>query len=83
MIWCCGYLIINYFVRDGYNQIITFSNHPLIGYWVDADGVSYIDAVFTVQFNSHADAIRMGKKHDQEYILRIMPDGQADLFKTN
>ncbi|RNJ78276.1 MAG: hypothetical protein EB830_00420 [Nitrosopumilus sp. H13] len=70
-------------LRDGYEAITKFSNQPLIGYWKDPDGRSYLDAVVVAQFINEEGAIREGKKHGQEFILKIRPDGTYDHIQTD
>ncbi|RNJ75978.1 MAG: hypothetical protein EB828_03815 [Nitrosopumilus sp. D6] len=53
-------------LKDGYEKILKISNQPLIGYWNNSEGSSYLDAVVALQFISTNAAIREGKKHGQE-----------------
>ncbi|RNJ80404.1 MAG: hypothetical protein D9C04_01595 [Nitrosopumilus sp. B06] len=70
-------------LRRGYETITRFSNQPLIGYWKTPAGRPYLDAVVPLQFISKNAAIREGKKHGQEFILAIWPDGSYEHIETD
>ena len=55
-------------------------NTPMIGYWINEDGFRFTDASYPDQFNSYNDALKTGKKYAQESILKIKPNGEADLI---
>lgn len=58
------------------------SNQPLIGYWKDSKSRAYLDAVAPVQFIRKNAAIEEGKRHGQEYILGIKPNGSYEYVKA-
>ncbi|RNJ77915.1 MAG: hypothetical protein EB830_01060 [Nitrosopumilus sp. H13] len=62
-------------LRKGYEKIARGSNQPLIGYWKDYLDWTHLDAVVATQFNNKKDAMRIGKRYGQKYILAIWPDG--------
>ena len=69
-------------LKEGYEKVTRISNQPLIGYWKSA-ARAYLDAVAPLQFISKNAAIREGKKHGQEYILAIKPNGRYEHIKAN
>ena len=70
-------------LREGYEKIARASSQPLIGYWKDSRGRSYLDAVVATQFINQTTAIRAGKKYGQEFILAIWPDGSYEHLETD
>ena len=70
-------------LRDKYEEVSKFSNQPLIGYWKDSKGRTYLDVVAVAQFISKKTAIREGKRYGQEYILEIRPDGSHDHIEAD
>ncbi|RNJ75660.1 MAG: hypothetical protein EB830_05785 [Nitrosopumilus sp. H13] len=70
-------------LRDGYETISRSSNQPLIGYWKNFEGESYLDAVAATQFINKDAAIRVGKKYGQEFILAVKPDGRHEYIQTH
>ncbi|RNJ77134.1 MAG: hypothetical protein EB829_07080 [Nitrosopumilus sp. H8] len=70
-------------LRRGYEMISKFSNQPMMGYWKDSRGRPYLDAVVALQFINEKDAIEAGKKHGQEFILAIKPNGRYEHIQTH
>ncbi|RNJ79838.1 MAG: hypothetical protein D9C04_03500 [Nitrosopumilus sp. B06] len=70
-------------LRDGYERIAKASNQPMIGYWKSFTKKSYLDAVTVTQFINREDAIMEGKRHGQEFILKIKPDGHFEHIETD
>lgn len=69
-------------LKKGYENITKLSDQPMIGYWIHG-GEGYLDAVFPAHFINSRGAIEAGKRHEQDYILRIHPDGEHEFVKTH
>ena len=69
-------------LKEGYEKVTRISNQPLIGYWKSAAS-AYLDAVAPLQFISRENAIMEGKRHGQEFILKIKPDGHFEHIETD
>lgn len=70
-------------LRHGYEKVAGKSNQPLIGYWRNPEGRVFLDAVLPAQFINMGGAIKEGKNHEQEFILRIGSDGTYDHIETD
>ena len=69
-------------LKIGYERASRLVDSPLIGCWFHAD-TEYLDASFPAQFISDSDAVDVGVHYEQEYIIRIDPDGEASFIQAH
>ena len=74
---------VDHVVKAGYEGVSERSNQPLIGFWTNPKGVSYLDAVLPAQFIKEEEAVCLGKEYGQQTIIRIKPDGHHKHIGTD
>ncbi len=78
---CNTDISVNATLRWAYEILTLITNQPLFGYWINKAGKRHLDAVLPAQFICESDAIKMAKKYEQDYIVRIRPNGKYATIK--